>query len=186
MASLSPSSADPDVKRPYHDAIHIVLFARRHHIPELLKRAFYELLASSDFWTALNANRKQIKLTEDDLLRLYNTRFVLQQRWRDAVVVAPFTDADGKSACRAEGYSCAQYHSRYHTFDRPQEWRGMLMQSGCVEAGTEDPMRYDILSGLTEEQRKRWCRGCLKAWEDTLTARRAEWWAMFDELLPRE
>lgn len=48
----SPLSADSDIKTVHtcHDAVFIILFARKYDIPELLNRAFYELLASTDFW----------------------------------------------------------------------------------------------------------------------------------------
>ncbi|KAL1939114.1 hypothetical protein VTO73DRAFT_10374 [Trametes versicolor] len=70
--SPAPSSlsADTAAVLTYHDAVFIILFARRYGLPELLKRAFYKLLTSAEFWAALTADRKQIRLTEDDLLRL--------------------------------------------------------------------------------------------------------------------
>ncbi|KAL1937340.1 hypothetical protein VTO73DRAFT_13801 [Trametes versicolor] len=121
-------------------AVFIILFARQYGISALLKRAFYELLASTDFWAALTADHKQMRLTEDDLLRLYNARHVLQQRWREAVVLAPYTNEQGVSACRVDVHGM-----------------GMMLESGLVEAGTADPMRFDVLGALTQEQRQPWC-----------------------------
>lgn len=79
--SPAPSSlsADTAAVHTYQAAVFIILLARKYGIPELLRRAFYELLASAEFWAALTADRKQIRLIEDDLLRLYNARLLLQQ-----------------------------------------------------------------------------------------------------------
>lgn len=89
--------------KTYHDTVFLILFARQYSIPELLKHAFYELLASVEFWATLTANRRQIRLTEDNLLRLYIARFVLQRRWRETVVRAPYMDEKGASTCRGTG-----------------------------------------------------------------------------------
>ncbi|KAL1937131.1 hypothetical protein VTO73DRAFT_14541 [Trametes versicolor] len=76
----SPSGTDSDGQRSYENAVFIIRFARKYDIPELLQRAFYELLANADFWAALTADHRHIRLTEDDPLRMYNARFVLQER----------------------------------------------------------------------------------------------------------
>ncbi|KAL1947010.1 hypothetical protein VTO73DRAFT_13971 [Trametes versicolor] len=96
-------SADTAAMHTYHGAVFIILFARQYGMPELLKRAFYELLASAGFWAALTADRKHIRLAENDLLRLYNVRHVLQRRWREAVVLAPHMDEKSVSTCRGTG-----------------------------------------------------------------------------------
>ncbi|KAL1937364.1 hypothetical protein VTO73DRAFT_13825 [Trametes versicolor] len=182
----SPTGTDSNGQRSYENAVFIIRFARQYGVPELLKRAFYELFTSAAFWAVLAGDRKQIRLTEDDLLRLYNARFVLQQRWREALVVAPYTNKQGVSACRVDvhgrGYVCRS--SRYEpAAERPQRWRSMMLESGLVEAGTADPMRFDVLGALSEEQRQPWCRGCLKGWGDMLMEKRMEWWVMFANLM---
>ncbi|KAL1936877.1 hypothetical protein VTO73DRAFT_6209 [Trametes versicolor] len=111
--ALSSLSADTAALHAYHDAVSIILFARQYGLPELLKRAFYELLASTEFWAALTADRKQIRLTETDLLRLYKARHVLQKRWCEAVVLAPYMDEKGVSTCRGDGYACSIYNHCY-------------------------------------------------------------------------
>ncbi|KAL1937114.1 hypothetical protein VTO73DRAFT_15085 [Trametes versicolor] len=177
----SSLSADTTAVHTYHDALFIILFARQYGIPELLKRAFYELLASAEFWATLTADRKQIRLTEADLLRLYNARHVLQQRWREAVVLAPYMDEKGVSTCRGNGSACSIYNHLYSS--RSQHWRKMMLESEVVEAGMGDPLRYDASSGLTKEQKETWCRGCRKGWTDMLAVKRREWWASFGELM---
>ncbi|KAL1937008.1 hypothetical protein VTO73DRAFT_2030 [Trametes versicolor] len=115
--SPAPSylSADAAAVHIYHDVVFIILFARKYNIPKLLKRTFHELLASAEFWIALTADRKW------------------QQRWSEAVMLAPHMDENGASMCRGDGE--------------------------VVEAGMGDPLRYDTASGLTKEA---WCRGCRK------------------------
>ncbi|KAL1939099.1 hypothetical protein VTO73DRAFT_10359 [Trametes versicolor] len=155
----------------------IILFARKYGIPELLKRAFYELLASAEFWAALTANRRQIRLTKADLLRLYHARHVLQRRWREAVVLVAYMDEKDVLTCRGNGYAC----SIYNNSSSAQHWRKMMLQSEVVEAGMGDPLRYDASSGLTKEQKETWCRGCRKGWTDMLARKRTEWWASFGD-----
>ncbi|OJT13780.1 hypothetical protein TRAPUB_9675 [Trametes pubescens] len=172
--SPTPSSLSLDTvaSHTYHDAVFIILFARKYGIPELLKRA-------AEFWAALTADRKQIRLTEDDLLRLYNARFVLQQQWRKVVVLAPYMKENGVSACRGDGYTC----SIYNNSSRSQHWRKMMLESEVVEAGMGDPLRYDASSGFTKEQKQAWCRVCRMGWTDMLVKKRTEWWASFGDLM---
>ncbi|KAL1936845.1 hypothetical protein VTO73DRAFT_6922, partial [Trametes versicolor] len=162
----SSLSADTAAVHVYHDAVSAILFAHQYDIPELLKRVFYELLASAEFWAALTADRKHIRLTEDDLLRLYNAQYVLQQRWRQAVVLAPYMHTKGVSPCRGGG-SARSIYDRLHS-SRSQHWRKMKLESEVVEAGMGDPLRYDAASGSTKEQKEAWCRACLKGWTDML------------------
>lgn len=42
-------------------------------------------------------------MTESDMLRLYNAHFVLQQRWREAIVLVPYMDEKDVSTCREDG-----------------------------------------------------------------------------------
>ncbi|KAL1939087.1 hypothetical protein VTO73DRAFT_10347 [Trametes versicolor] len=148
--------ADTAAVHPYPDAVFIILFARQYDLPELLKRAFYELL--------------QIRLTEHNLLHLYNTRFTVQQRWRKAVVLAPYMDE-----------KCVSYYHRYSS--KSQHWRKMMLESEVVEAGMGGRLRYDSSSGLTKEQKEAWCRSCCKGWTVMLAVKRREWWANFGELM---
>ncbi|KAL1937061.1 hypothetical protein VTO73DRAFT_15143 [Trametes versicolor] len=54
----SSLSADTTAVHTFHDEVPIIFFARKYGIPELLKRAFYGLLASVEFWAARTADRK--------------------------------------------------------------------------------------------------------------------------------
>ncbi|KAI0349902.1 hypothetical protein OH77DRAFT_1414086 [Trametes cingulata] len=178
--STAPSSdAHPEApaEHMYREALSVILLARRYDVPRVLKRAFYELIASAEFWAALNADRRQIPLYEDDLLRLYNARHVLEQRWREAVVVAPCVNEKDKSTCRQDLCSVRRYVS-------PTEmWRSMVLQSGLVEDGARDPMRYELLGGLKKESRDRWCPWCLREWEEMMAQKRKEWWALLGGLM---
>ncbi|KAI0824550.1 hypothetical protein BC628DRAFT_1419992 [Trametes gibbosa] len=88
-ASAESPLMDPSTARTHEEAAYIILLARRYRIPELLKRAFYELIASATFWDVVSASRKQTKPGIDDLLRLYEARHALQKMWRDAVLIEP-------------------------------------------------------------------------------------------------
>ncbi|KAL1937125.1 hypothetical protein VTO73DRAFT_14535 [Trametes versicolor] len=139
--SLTPSSLSVDTAavrtRPRRD-VHHPLPAQVWHPGAPLQRVFYELLAGAEFWTALTAGCKQIRLTEHNLLRLYNARFALQQRF----VLAPYMDAKdakGASTCPGNGSACSIYNHRYSS--RSQHWRTMMLESEAVEAGMGDPVR---------------------------------------------
>ncbi|KAI0363515.1 hypothetical protein BV20DRAFT_975615 [Pilatotrama ljubarskyi] len=168
------------VEHTYLDALFIILLARRYNVQGVLKRAFYELIASQDFWDALTADRKRIRLPEGDLLRLYNARHVLEQRWREAAVVAPCTNARGESICEK-----SECRVRYgHSYSLAKDlWRDMVLQSGLVDVGARDPMRYELLGGLKRESRDRWCAWCLREWEEMMGRKRREWWALLDQLM---
>ncbi|KAL1937362.1 hypothetical protein VTO73DRAFT_13823 [Trametes versicolor] len=83
---------------------------------------------STEFWAAPTANRKQIKLTEGDLLRLYHARHVLQRRWREAVVLVAYMDEKDVSTCRGNGEAGEWLAS----FDE-------LTQLACISTGKEVP-----------------------------------------------
>ncbi|KAI0672005.1 hypothetical protein C8Q78DRAFT_717826 [Trametes maxima] len=183
--TANDAQIDDEPRRTFYDAIWIIQLARRYNIPRLLKRPFYELITSPDFFATVFASRDQIRLPDGDLLRLYHAREVLQNRWRDAVVVAPNTDDKGNSTCHPKGHSCQTYprHGTRTKMDRSSLWRDMVLKSGSIEPGAADPMRYDLLGALEEDARQGWCRWCLMSWEETLTAKRKEWWALLDDLL---
>ena len=55
----------------------MVQLGRQFDIHGVLKRVFYELVSSSQFWEVLVADRQQTRLSEADVLRLVETRLAL-------------------------------------------------------------------------------------------------------------
>ena len=75
-------SADPLDARKWNMTAYIVKLARRHKIPGVLKRAFYELALSAAFWEAVRAKRESVRLSMEDVVMLYEVRFALGKMWR--------------------------------------------------------------------------------------------------------
>ncbi|KAH9847019.1 hypothetical protein C2E23DRAFT_533947 [Lenzites betulinus] len=168
----------------YEEAVYIILFARQYRIPELLKRAFYELIASSEFWHVASADHKKTKLTIGDLSRLRHARHTLQTLWREAARIEPPMKAAEvvlPSYWPGEGCVCPLYNLNGPM--RALNWRTVLMETGAVDAGTVDPLRCDLLAQLPRKNRYPWCRWCLKRWQDVLEQKRRDWWAMLDDLM---
>ncbi|KAI0634008.1 hypothetical protein C8Q77DRAFT_1022941, partial [Trametes polyzona] len=184
-APVPSSSPDPGASesdsRTHDNARYTVSFARTYKLPRLLKRAFYELLASPEFWDALAADRAQVPLTEDDALRLFHARHVLQNLWRKAVIEPPprRVARDGTVGCSDRQKALKNSENRYNSGGR----FFLMLASGLVDPGAEDPLRYNLLGELKDEQRGKWCRSCLREWEFVMAKKREEWWVMLDDLL---
>ncbi|KAI0672004.1 hypothetical protein C8Q78DRAFT_1077592 [Trametes maxima] len=172
-----------DTPRPYTDALAILRLPPRHS-GALQKRALYELLAAPAFWAAYAADRAQLGLPSARLLDLADARHALQRLWRAALAVSPREGADRRSVCHPVGRAgIAPEWCRQAEYGRGRgiAWRSMLAEGGDVEKGEGDPMRYDLVGGLGERARERWCRWCLGEFEDRLADERMKWWGMMDE-----
>ncbi|PIL28420.1 hypothetical protein GSI_08454 [Ganoderma sinense ZZ0214-1] len=86
-------------QRPHASATAIILISRDCAVPELRRRAFYELLRSHDFWAALDRQRTDIPLPDADIIALCRARSALQEAWCTLAFTPPFggrTGEDGK------------------------------------------------------------------------------------------
>ena len=71
-------------------------------IPQILRRAFYEVVANKDFWDVHNAGSVKVDLPKDDLDRLLGMRLYLDLQWPKYMTAAPCID-DGQAHARWDG-----------------------------------------------------------------------------------
>ncbi|RPD60474.1 hypothetical protein L227DRAFT_586006 [Lentinus tigrinus ALCF2SS1-6] len=168
----------PGGKRSVSLAARIIRVSRECDVPELRKRAFYEILRNPHTWTALAQNHTALKLPETDVIALLFARMGLQQLWC-ALVFEPPLGADG--ACK----TCQGM--RRGGFSRSAVWRNQMIEEGHFEAGRQDPIGY-LETLLTEKRHELeapghtgWCAACIqdraKAWSDA----QVKWWAKLDD-----
>ncbi|KAI0363513.1 hypothetical protein BV20DRAFT_975612 [Pilatotrama ljubarskyi] len=163
--------------RPYNDAISAIDVARKFDIPEVLKRALYELLRSPAFWSALNGNRHLVDpLSESDLLNLHEARYVLQREWRALVLTPPFAKPEG-SRCRSLR-TTRPIKCLYTGGDgRVAFWRSHIVDLEEWEKGAVDPIRgVDALKDAVQGMKNTWCGRCLNERKEAWEAARVRWW----------
>ncbi|KAI1786270.1 hypothetical protein LXA43DRAFT_73967 [Ganoderma leucocontextum] len=173
-----PTKRGPGDIRSYKTTISTIHLAREYNIPGVLKRAFYELLSSEEFWDVCGADEDAIDLPKDDIVRLYRARDKLGRLWREFTLAVPDTDTTTSMARRLSGdWCCYNYSERGHS------WRSYIVEKGDLESGALDPLRYNVVSLRRPELRnEKWCEGCLGNKESAWNAKRAEWWGMLDDL----
>ncbi|KAI0708223.1 hypothetical protein C8Q76DRAFT_743755 [Earliella scabrosa] len=185
LCEIWDANAVPDASdvRPYTSAAYVVQLGRQFQIHGVLKRAFYELVSSSEFWEVLFENREQIRLNEADVLRLVETRVALGKMWREFVLEVP-TKKELWQGRRGYSYGCCHPGGR--------EWAKALRERGTLEGGALDPLRVcpveikpdGPLDGLdVVADASGLCKACLKEWQAQWQAKRVEWWPMLDALL---
>ncbi|OJT03847.1 hypothetical protein TRAPUB_5470 [Trametes pubescens] len=119
------------MKKGLSNSIAIIELARQFNIPEILKRAHYEILRSYSFWANIVANRDSVKLADTDLLTLYHARHVLQQEWRTLLLTPPVP----KDLCLSSK-GCVYTESA----TRSEKWRSQVIDH--LEDKAVDPIRY--------------------------------------------
>lgn len=169
------------VKHTKH-ASETIILARESEMPELLKRAFYELLRTARLGQDEDADledpevaKKQI--SRQDLARLIRTREELTARWiwsadRPPEVPCPLADADPPTE---EHTKCKQ--ARASNFVNWQDTvKKTLLFEECL---------YDPLHGLQRLAGADWaamgyCSGCVNAWKVSWAAQREKLWQQLD------
>ncbi|TFK85413.1 hypothetical protein K466DRAFT_525914 [Polyporus arcularius HHB13444] len=181
--------------RTYDDAVAVILLARKHSIPGVLKRAFYEALSQPGFLAALSANPGAFKLPRAYVDRMHGARVELGRLWREFALRAPGTDEKGKSKCQKDyKLNCNRFEFDYKkqrligrcsggSESRKLYWREIVIAHGALEDGAADPIRYNLVEVRKEELDKVWCNECLEAWEREWMRARSEWWKALDGLL---
>lgn len=167
-------------KKTLDHASTIIAVAREFHLPELSKRAFYEVLRNAHFWKVVITNRTSVNLTDTDILNLYHARQVLQQEWRALLNTPP------EAACiAAADHRHCIYSSRSQ---RAAHWRSHFVDSGELEKGAEDPIcSIDaVLQSAFFQQPVNWCKACLDGRRDAFEAAKVRWWGMLDQLFKIE
>ncbi|KAI0349905.1 hypothetical protein OH77DRAFT_1431563 [Trametes cingulata] len=168
---------------PYSDAVSVIDIARKFHLPEMLKCAFYELLRSPAFWAVLADDRHSVDtLSEADLLNLHNARYVLQREWRAMVLTPPFAGPDG-SHCASVPTPKPKKCKHTAADARVGFWRSHFIDSEVWEMGALDPIGgINGLRDAAQGLKNAWCVRCLNERKEAWEAAKVRWWGMLDDL----
>ena len=198
LAELWDSSQLPQPYEPVRNpgaAVKAVALARRYSLPGMLKRAVYELLSDETFRDTLQHDPYTTGLHHRDIILLLRIRSLLSFAWSDFVMVAPCTDAStGQSLCYgatrkdcdlSPDSSVANLSppKTARGRDRVSCWRNFMIETGQLQKGAEDPLRYDCIKQNAAQLEKSWCKLCLRERQNAWEEMRLEWWAMLDGLL---
>lgn len=168
------------VARIKHASETIVL-ARDCNIPELLKRAFYELLRKARLGEDEDADADdpdtaRTQIARQDLARLIKTREELVSRWIFTAgsppdIVCPLASVDPPSD---ESARCLQARAN-----------NLVNWHEAVKKTLFEECLYDPLIGLQRLAEIQWedlgyCRGCVKAWRDSWLAQKEKLWQQLD------
>ena len=163
-------------------AAETIILARECEMPELLKRAFYELLRTARLGQDEDADlndpevmKKQI--SRQDLARLIKTREELTARWiwtadKPPEIPCPLPEADPPTD---DCTKCIQARANNLT-----HWQDVVKKSLLFEE-----CLYDPLHGLQRLTEVDWpalgyCEGCVKAWKVSWAAQREKLWQQLD------
>ncbi|KAI8989209.1 hypothetical protein BD414DRAFT_536507 [Trametes punicea] len=179
--SRRPSSKH---KSSASDALAMITIGREYKVPEVLKRAFYELLRNPSFWetVASRARRPTLTVSDADLLALYHARHVLQQKWTKLLFTPPGLEGRCLTTTRSRSTKKCLLDEDY---ERAASWQSQFVTENNLEKGAEDPLRY--VESLLQEQafkslEETWCKACIDerkaAWEKACV----DWWNSLDSL----
>lgn len=156
-------------RAPMPSAQEVVLIARELGIPEVLKRAFYELLRAPD---------ARDKLSPGDQHRIHKAHGELQMAWAGFVWNTPNSHAfQCHARTSAEARTCAAAMDR----DRFQTWRELLEEHELFTSS--DPL--DSLQSLTDLgwASVGYCPTCVAARREVFARKRQELWEKLDQWL---
>ncbi|KAI1790687.1 hypothetical protein LXA43DRAFT_1095288 [Ganoderma leucocontextum] len=142
--------------RSYTTTIATIHLARNHNIPSLLKRTFYELLSSEEYWDVYHTDRASIDLCSTDRERLLFARDVLGKLWREFILTVPDMTIPAVNRHPVLNNMCC-----HPCGNRGDIWRSYVIEKGDLERGGLDPLRNKE-----------------SAWK----VKRVEWWEMLDGL----
>ena len=153
-------SIDHLTPRRLSHPVEMIKYARRLHMPQLLCRAFYEIMRQgADF--AVQG------LSDNDNLINLRLQLALQKEWMSFASTPPFTSCDlmptGTAECSPRGA-------------RESHWVASVLAKN--EKYSKDP-----ICALTELRRINWahhgyCSPCAGRLWEVLKARRGEWWVI--------
>ncbi|KAM5539176.1 hypothetical protein V8D89_007049 [Ganoderma adspersum] len=175
-----PPSPDPLDARKWSMAAYMVALARRHGVPGVLKRAFYELASSAAFWEAVRTNSESVRLPWKDVGMLYEARIALGKMWREWIMETEVKKEVGGGAGAAKEYRC----TRYLGCANRTSWRDRVAEHGLLEKGAMDPLRYNVVRCAKEafQGDYPWCQSCKAEKEETWRTKCVEWWGALDSL----
>ena len=184
LKEIWEAHAFPGDARSYEDAIRMVQLSRQFKIPGVLKRAFYELVSSHEFWGAVAADIACVDLREEDITVLLKARLWLAEKWQDFLFVAPNAERTGRPKCEEQmrGNGQVKLCGIPHDEGRDPSWAWSMVKGGHLKLGALDPLRYNVVERGEEDLKLAWCDACLQTKEDEWKDKRVEWWGQLDGL----
>ncbi|EIW51928.1 uncharacterized protein TRAVEDRAFT_53922 [Trametes versicolor FP-101664 SS1] len=167
-------------KKTLGETTAIIALAREFNLPEVLRRAFYELVRNPAFWETITTNRDSVKLADADLIALYHARHTLQQEWRTLLLTQPLPEASCLNSQRGKD-RCAYTN----VASRISAWRRLVVETGHLETGAVDPIYHiDVILAAVEfrDLAGTWCTLCITERNCVWAAAKSQWWGMLDEL----
>ncbi|KAI0338828.1 hypothetical protein BDW22DRAFT_1362552 [Trametopsis cervina] len=159
-----------------------IILARSCDMPELLKRAFYELVRTSRLGEDEDADLQDpdvlgSQISRADLARLIRAREELTARWLWAAdsppdILCPLSAVDPPSD---ESAKCIQARAQ-----NLPHWQDTVKKTLLFEE-----CLYDPLHGLERLVQIDWaalgyCQGCVKAWRESWVSQRKKLWQQLD------
>ena len=174
-----PPPDDPFDARKWSTAVYMIELARKHDIPGVLKRAFYELASSAAFWEAIRTDRDSVRLPVADVFMLFEVRFALGKMWRDWVMEIDVKEEGGAGVMK--GFRCTGGPYRVWVCSG---WLQRVKQHGLLDKGAIDPLRYNVVKNAKEafEDDCPWCESCQAKKEEAWRTKCTEWWRILDGL----
>lgn len=184
-ACLTPSPEDGP--RPYTEALAVLRAAEEFGLQSVAKRAVYELTCSQDFWTAIEADRASVDISDGVLYQVGFMRYKLRHRWEAVLSDAPRTTlwrVTWGRVTRGRATSChpllrgtlGRGCVRREGNMRTRAWSTTMQRSAQNSRGIWDPLRHDVFARLDESDLQQWCSCCIREWETKLKRQREDWW----------
>lgn len=149
-----------------------IILAKQYRVPNVLKRAYYELLTNAD----MNQEPSSYtKLPSEDLYLLVETRNILLHEWMSLIAVSSLQECPTES--ETPQYDALSWSGR------KKKWYKIIYESGLAEEWTYDPITgIDNLIGAkwaTDE----FCTKCIKKMKSEWQEKKEELWEKLDEWL---
>lgn len=163
-------------------ACEAVALARKCNMPEIIKRAFYELLRRSQLGQDDDGDFEDPEMAEKrvsrgDLIRLIKAREELTSRWVRYIDNPPDIPCPlaSEATLSEAGQKCAQAREQNH-----MNWQDKVKNSDIYHDYLHDPLCG--LQQLSEIDFRPlgYCDGCLNAWRDVWSKQRDKWWDQLD------
>ena len=177
-----PAALERLSEAPIQHATETVILARRCDMPELLKRALYELLRTARRGQDEDADLEDPDVARkliprQDLVRLIVARDELVDRWCSAAVGPPKIPCSlsGEEHSNEAKAKCLQARNSRHTI-----WETLVMDSGLFEDGRRDPLHGLQCLIDIDWTASGFCQDCVQAWRASWIAQRQKLWQQLD------
>ncbi|KAI0918601.1 hypothetical protein AcV5_002548 [Taiwanofungus camphoratus] len=173
------SAASKDI----YKAVEMVNVGQNYALPEVLKRAYYELLRSQKFWQEVTTNRKRICLSDADIIRLFEARDKLQSEWICTALRPPDPAELPCPLERPSSASNSYKRCRNAWSEDGTQWSTCIIGSNIFEDWRHDPLHGLDCIITVGWDKMGFCQGCLRARQKLWQGKKDQWWKDLDAWL---